>query len=65
MCEENTRLESLVLEDALDGSILIGWSQLGLKNNAKRAVSDDLALSVLYLPRLASDAILYLLLDYL
>lgn len=58
-------LESLILKNTLDGGILIGRSQLSLENDAEGAISDNLALGILYLARLARDAVLDLLLDYL
>lgn len=58
-------LESLVLENTLDGSILSRWRQLGLENNAKGAVSDNLALSILQVPSLTGHSILDLLADHL
>lgn len=56
-------LESLILKNTLDGGILVGRRKLCLKNDAEGAISNDLALSILYLSRLASDAVLNLLLD--
>jgi len=46
---KRTHLETLVLKDLLDGNILgFLWLayQFGLKNDAERAVSDDLAVCV-------------------
>lgn len=54
-------LESLVLKDALDSCIFTRRRELGLEDYAKAAISDDLALSVLHLFGLASEAILHLL----
>lgn len=56
-------LESLILQDALDGSIFVRRSELGLENYTKGAISDNLALCVLKFSRLAGDSILDLLLD--
>lgn len=58
-------LESLVLQHALDGRILAGRGQLGLKDDAEGAVSHYLALGVLHLFGLAGQAILHLLADHL
>lgn len=60
----SAHLETFVLKNALDGGILIGGGQLGLEDDAERAIPDDLALGVLYLPCLAGNAILHLFLDY-
>lgn len=51
-------LESFVLKDALDGSIFPRRREFRLKNDAKRAIADNLALRVLHIPRLAGDTIL-------
>lgn len=56
-------LETFVLEDSLDGSIFTGWRKLGLKDNAERAISNNLALSVLQISSLAGDTILNSLAD--
>ena len=58
-----TYLETLVLEDALDGSIFAAGRQLGLENDSERAIADDLALSVLDIAGLAGQAILDLFAD--
>jgi hypothetical protein len=62
---ELTVLESLVLKDSLDGSILSRWGQLGLENNTEGAISDNLALRVLQIPSFSSHSILDLLADHL
>lgn len=54
-------LEALVLKNTLDGCVLSVWSQLGLKNHSKGAVSYDLALGVLHFFGLAGHAVLYFL----
>ena len=46
MSRAQAYLESLVLQHSLDGCILSAWRELGLEDNAKRAVADDLALRV-------------------
>lgn len=43
---ERTHLEALVLEDPLDGRVFPAGRQLGLEDNPKRAIPDDLALCV-------------------
>lgn len=53
-------LEALVLQDTLDGRIFTAGRELGLKDHAKGAVADNLALRVLHLFGLASQAILHL-----
>jgi len=58
-----THLKALVLEHALDSSILSGRRQLGLEDDTERAVADNLALSVLHLLRLSGKAVLDLLAD--
>ena len=58
-------LEALVLKDALDGRILAGRRQLGLEDDAKRPVPDDLALGILELLRLACHSVLDLFADHL
>jgi hypothetical protein len=60
-----THLKALILQHALDGGVLSGRRQLGLEDNTERAVSDDLALSVLHLFGLSGQAVLDLLTDYL
>ena len=60
-----TYLEPLVLKNPLNGSILSGWRQLGLKDDTERAISYDLALRILQVPGLASNSILNLLADNL
>lgn len=61
----DAHLESLVLKNTLDCGILVGRSQLGLENDAEGTISNNLALRVLYLSRLARDAVLDFFLDYL
>lgn len=56
-------LEPLVLQNPLDGRILIGRRQLGLEDNAERTVANNLALGILQLPGLAGDTVLNLLTD--
>lgn len=56
-----THLEPLVLQDTLDGSIFSRGRKLGLKDNTKGAIADNLALGVLQVPRLPCDAVLHLL----
>ena len=56
-------LESLVLQDSLDGRILAIGRDLRLEYHSEGAIAYDLALGVLHLPRLASEAILNLLPD--
>ena len=58
-----THLEALVLEHALDGSVLSGRRQLGLEHNTETTVANDLALSVLHFLGLSSEAVLDLLTD--
>lgn len=58
-------LETLVLEHALDGSIFTAGRQLGLEDDTEGAVTDDLALGVLHLFCLSSQAILNLFANYL
>jgi hypothetical protein len=63
-CDE-AHLESFVLQHSLDGSIFSARRQLGLEHHAKRPIADYLALCVLHLSCLASEAILDLLPNYL
>ena len=58
-------LETLILKNTLDSCVLSVWSQLGLEDHSKGAISHDLALSVLHFFGLASHAILYFLTDNL
>jgi hypothetical protein len=51
-------LESFVLQDALDGSILARGGELGLKDDAEGSVSYNLALCVLHISSLTRNAIL-------
>lgn len=60
-----THLEAFVLKDAFDGSIFASGRQLGLEDNAKGAIAHDLALGVLHITSLASNAVLDLLADHL
>jgi hypothetical protein len=60
---EGVYLESLVLEDTLDGSIFARRGQLGLEDNTERTVAYDLALRVLQVSGFACDAVLYFLAD--
>lgn len=54
-------LEPLVLKDTLDGGVFARGRKLGLKDDAEGSIAYDLALRVLQIPRLSSDAILHLL----
>jgi hypothetical protein len=54
-----TNLESLVLQDSLDGSVLTIGSQLRLEHYTERAVAHNLALRVLHFPVFASNSILH------
>jgi hypothetical protein len=56
-------LEALVLQDALDGGVLTGGRELGLEDDAKRAVADDFALRILHLFGLSGQAVLHLFAD--
>ena len=60
-----TYLEALVLKDTLDCCIFAVGRELGLKDNTKGSIADDLALRILHFPGLTSHTILYLLTDYL
>ena len=51
-------LESLVLEDSLDGSVLAAGSHLGLEHHTEGAIADDLTLRVGDLLGLAGQSIL-------
>lgn len=53
-------LESLVLEHALNGSVLTRGRELGLEDNAEGAVSHNLALSILHVSSFSSNTILNL-----
>jgi hypothetical protein len=50
---DRTNLEPLVLQNSLDGSIFTTGGQLGLKDNTKGAIPNDLALGVLHVSGLA------------
>ena len=54
-----TNLESLVLQDSLDGSILTIGSQLCLEYYSERTITHNLALRVLHFSELARNSILY------
>ena len=58
-------LETLVLKHTLDGGIFAAGRQLGLENDTEGTVADNLALGVLHLFCLSSQAILDLFADYL
>lgn len=58
-----TYLEALVLQHALDGGVFARRRQLGLEDNTKGAIADNLALGVLHLLGLAGQAVLDLLAD--
>ena len=60
-CE--TYLEPLVLQNALDGCVLVRGRQFGLEDDAERPIADDLALGILEIPRFARDAVLHFLAD--
>lgn len=49
------------MQNALDGRIFIGRGELGLEDDAKRPVTNNLALRVLYLSCFSCDAVLNLL----
>lgn len=53
-------LEPLVLEHPLDSRIFSIGSKLRLEDHTKRSVSHNLALSILHLSCVSSQAILYL-----
>jgi len=61
----STCLEPLVLKDTLYGGILPRRRQFSLKDYTERAISDDFALCILQVPRLAGDAVLDLFADEL
>ena len=63
--DTKTCLEALVLENPLDGRIFTRGRELGLEDDAETAIAYYLALGVLHLFRLAREAILHLLADYL
>lgn len=46
-----TYLETLILEDPFDGSILAAGHHFRLKNNSERPIADDFTLRILYLFR--------------
>lgn len=46
-----TCLETLILKDPFDGSILAAGHHLRLKNNTERPIADDFTLRILYLFR--------------
>jgi hypothetical protein len=58
-----TYLKPLVLQHALDSSVLSRGRQLGLEDDTERAVADDLALGVLHFFGLSGEAVLDLLTD--
>ena len=58
-----TCLEALVLQDTLDGGVLARRREFCLEHDAKRAIANDLTVSVLQFPRLARDAVLHLFAD--
>jgi hypothetical protein len=51
-------LESLVLQDTLDGGVFPAWRKLCVEDNTKRAVSDNLALRVCEVSSFAGETIL-------
>lgn len=58
-------LESLVLQNALDGSILARRGELCLEDNPEGSVANNLALCVLHISSQSGDAVLDFLADYL
>lgn len=58
-------LEAFILENAFDGCVFTSWRQLGLKDDTEGAIAHDLALCVLHVTSLSSDAILHLFTDHL
>lgn len=56
-------LETFILKDALDGSILAGWRQLCLEDHTKGPIANNLALSILEISSFTSDSILNALTD--
>lgn len=58
-----SHLETLVLEDSLDGSVLAAGGHLGLKHHTERSIAHDLALGVRDLLGFARQAILDLFAD--
>lgn len=59
----NTHLEALVLENSFDGGILTTRRQLGLEDDTKGAVANDLALRVGEVLVVAGQAVLDLFAD--
>lgn len=57
-------LETLVLEHSLDRRVFTAWRQLGVEDDAKGPIANDLALRVGEFSGLTSQAILDLLTDY-
>lgn len=51
-------LEAFVLQNSLDGGVFTAGRQLGLEDNTKGAIANDLALRVLHLFCLSCQAIL-------
>ena len=60
---QQTDLEALVLKHALDGGVFSTRRQLGLEDDAERAVAHDLALGVCQIFVLAGFAVLDLFAD--
>jgi len=58
-------LEALVLKNALDRCVFSSRRELGLKDDPKRAVANNLALSILHFFRIPSNTILDFLTDHL
>lgn len=58
-------LEPLVLEHALDGSILAARRELRLEYNTEGSIPNNLAVGVLDFPGFTGQSILYLLADNL
>lgn len=59
----NTHLEALVLKNSLDGGILTTGRQLGLEDDTKGAVADNLALRIGEVLVVAGQAVLDLFAD--
>lgn len=56
-------LETLILEDTLDSSILARWGKLSLEDDTERTIADNFALGILKLSGFASYSILDALTD--
>lgn len=62
-CGSRSHLETFVLEDSLDRSVLTAGRQFGLKDHTERSIADNLALGVGKVSSLPSHTILYLFAD--